>query len=129
MKFKILICLIFLGIFNAIGQKKITGTVFRDSTMLETLPKVKVRVIYGTNLETIKTVTDNNGSFKICLKNTNEEFKIVIERRGYIPIIIQHLTILDIDEILNIKLLLKPKLSLHDEDYEGTSKVIQIERF
>ena len=111
----LLICISSIGF--SLGQIKLNGTVYSDTTLSQTIPKVKI--ILTSNGKSLIYKTDKNGYFEISPKEISKMYSITIKKKGYITLKID-----DVTENFNFDVILKKSLSLHDEDYEGTSEIV-----
>ena len=111
----LLICISSIGF--SFGQIKLNGTVYSDTTLTQTIPKVKI--ILTSNGKSLIYKTDKNGYFEISPKEISKMYSITIKKKGYITLKID-----DVTENFNFDVILKKSLSLHDEDYEGTSEIV-----
>lgn len=114
-----------LGVYS---QVEISGVIYVDTTMVETIPNVKV-VFKSVNMKkAIRVKSDLNGRFTFLIESPDEEYIIRIKKKGYTPINIEGFLVDEKITKLNFKLLLKKKVYFHDDNYEGSSKVISIDK-
>jgi hypothetical protein len=128
MKKQFIFCLFIMCIINTYGQKVINGVIYTDTTMTKTITDVKIILKSKKSKKTIKMKTDINGSFTLLFGEFDTEYKVIIKKKNYIPLTIESFSIPRQFSELHIKLMLKKMLSLHDENYEGVSKIISVDQ-
>lgn len=113
--FVFFICLSSIGI--SFSQIKLDGRVYSDSTL--TIPLSKVKLILKSNDSQKVYYSDKYGNFNISLENRNAEYSLEIKKKDYITV-----TIDKISKDLKFDVILRKVSSIHDEEYQGTSKLI-----
>ena len=125
---KLFFCCLLMCFFNTYCQTKISGIIYKDSTLTETISNVKIVFKSIKNNRCIHAKTDINGHFSLLLTEPEPEYRVKIKKKNYIPITIESFLIPKESKGFYLKLILKKMLSLHDENYNGVSKLISIEK-
>ena len=113
--FTLIITLFSIGF--SFGQIKINCVIYSDSTLTKTLSKTKL--ILKTESGEKTYWSDKNGKINILTDLKSKKYSLKIKKRGYTSI-----SIIEITKDLTFDVILKKQKSLHDKDYEGTSKII-----
>jgi hypothetical protein len=114
---KILLIVCFIITTFSIGQVKINVGIYSDSTLTKPLSNVKIIIKSGSKTKTFKT--DRNGKINIAPKFINTKYSIKIVKKDY-----NSISLSAISDNITFDVILKKQLSIHDEDYNGTSKII-----
>ncbi len=110
--------LILIGLVEiSFGQINVKGGIYADTNLTKPIPKVKLILKTVSGKKTYRT--DKNGTFNILTKKTITEFTLEIKKDRYTTVIIE-----GINSNKTFDVIFRKNLSMHDGEYEGTSKII-----
>ncbi len=119
--FALFICVSSIGI--SFGQVEISGGIYSDSTLTEPVLGVKLTLKSETYKKSIKP--DKNGKFKILVKNPTDDLHLEIKKKDYVTLVIKNVFFDKTKSKIEFDVILRKALSVHDENYKGSSELIK----
>lgn len=114
--------------FNIYSQTKISGVIFKDTLMIETISNVRINLESADGKKIGSLKSNSDGGFSFFIKKNESISKIVFKKKGFSSITISPFNFSEINNEYFLKIVLKMNKSIHDEDYEGKSELISIEK-
>ena len=120
------IIVLFFALNSSYGQLKLVIHVYKDITLNGYLSNVDVNLISIDKKKKCFKIK-SFGKYEIVIEKPKSIYSIEIEKKHYIPIVIRDIKFSKKSKY-NIEVILRKSLSVHDEEYEGPSKVVSVKK-